>query len=131
MRIRQFERMPFRPSAYSPACEMHRRCRCCVADWTTIHSIDLWAAEAIWHIAKDKQVFAVILRELADPQSMRRLQAMQLLSEVCGDAPELYDDVVRYVKDPDIEVRREVIEAAYRLGKTGVPILIQGLEDAK
>ncbi len=87
------------------------------------------AARALWLLDKDKQVFPVLLRQLADRQYVYRVDAMQLLSGMSAEAPELYPTFVAYATDPDERVRSPVMQAMRHFGKKGLPILLEGLND--
>ena len=89
------------------------------------------AARALWHIAKDKQGFAVVLRDLEDcrDESVRR-EAIWLFHEASAASPELYPVLAAHAKHPSPGIRREVMLSMGKFGKKGLPILRQGLEDS-
>jgi hypothetical protein len=89
------------------------------------------AARALWHVAKNKEGFAVAQRELEDSRDGNaHREASWLLTDASASSPELFPFFAAHAKHPDPGLRREAMTALSRFGKKSLTILCQGLEDA-
>lgn len=75
-------------------------------------------------------VFPVLVRILDDSSSRHRFEAMRTLAYVARQDDQTFDAMTRYVKDPDQNVRVDLMYEIYRLGERSVPTLMQGLRDS-
>jgi HEAT repeat protein len=87
------------------------------------------AAMALAVIDADVSVVPVLVRILEDPRSWHRYNAVRALAYIAHGNDVAFDALRRYAKDPDHEIRQEIMFNLFRSGKKGVPTLLQALDD--
>jgi HEAT repeat protein len=80
-------------------------------------------------VTKDIELKAIALPLLDHADANVRISAIRVLSEMAGDAPDLFDPLSKMMGESDWRVRVAVVSSMSYFGKRGLPVLQRGLGD--